>query len=376
MSAGGDSGDRLAVLHLIDTLEPGGSERVAVDLVNHLPRSRYAPFLGTTRRDGQLARAVAADVGRLRLRRRGRFDPRAVVQLARFLRRRRIRLIHAHATTVFIAALAACAAPRAVLLWHDHFGRGDLERRSAPLYRLPLHRAAGVIAVGEGLAAWAREALHVAADRVWYLPNFVADAGGVTPAPDLPGIAGQRLVCVANFRPQKDHQTLVRAMAEVARRHPRSHLLLVGAGGAGSTRPQVEAAIAEHGLSGRITILGRRDDVASILAACDLGVLASASEGLPLALLEYGRAGLAAVATRVGQCPEVLAGGDAGRLVPPGDAAALADALSALLDDPPTRRALGRRLAARIAERYAAGAAVRRLESIYRTVLTAPRRRR
>ncbi len=47
--------ERIGVLHLVDTLEPGGAERVAVELANHLPRERFRPFLGTTRREGALA---------------------------------------------------------------------------------------------------------------------------------------------------------------------------------------------------------------------------------------------------------------------------------------------------------------------------------
>ncbi|MCP4658262.1 MAG: glycosyltransferase, partial [bacterium] len=108
---------RTGVLHLIDTLDPGGAERVAVNLVNHLPRNRYRTYLGTTRRDGVLAAQVAADVGRLRLNRRRRFSPWAAAKLVRFLRTHRIAILHAHSTSVFIAALAARFSPGTRLVW-------------------------------------------------------------------------------------------------------------------------------------------------------------------------------------------------------------------------------------------------------------------
>lgn len=175
------------------------------------------------------------------------------------------------------------------------------------------------------------------------------------------------MVCVANFRPQKDHLGLIEAMSRL----PAGQLLLVGAGDDSSTRPAVERAIRARGLEARAHILGRRPDVPSVLAAADIGVLASRSEGLPLALLEYGQAGLATVATDVGQCREVLADGDAGLLVPPGDPHALAEALGRLIDDPAARRQLGASFAARLAEHYSPDAAIDRLEAIYRSVLGA-----
>src|SRR5579863_5854429 len=68
-------------MHLIDTLAAAGAERVAVNIVNHLPRDRYIPYLCTTRSDGPLDALVAPDVIRLRLQRRSRFDLRAVIRL-------------------------------------------------------------------------------------------------------------------------------------------------------------------------------------------------------------------------------------------------------------------------------------------------------
>src|SRR5438876_11120160 len=77
--------------------------------------------------------------------------------------------------------------------------------------------------------------------------------------------------------------------------------------------------------------------------ACDVGVLSSRSEGMPLALLEYGMNGLPSVATRVGQCAEMLDDGRAGLLVPPAAPEPLAKAILALLQSPEQRAELGGR---------------------------------
>jgi len=341
------------VLHLVDTLEPGGTERVAVNLVNHLSRERFRLFLATTRREGALAAEVLPDVGRLSLNRVRTLDLRALRRLAAFVRENGISIVHAHSSSLFFAALL----PGARIVWHDHFGRYREEQRPAWLWGLPARRAAAVVAVNEDLARWSRERLG--GDAV-YLPNFVPDVQN-GPVPDLPGTPGSRVVCVANLRAQKDHLTLLRAIARV----PEAHLLLVGA----DVEPEYAALVREEAatLGDRVTLLGLRPDVPDLLRGCDVGVLASVSEGFPLSVLEYGRAGLAAVATRVGQCAEILE--DAGVLVPPGDPEALADALLALLRDPARRQALGERLAQRVRERYSASAVMERLEAVYHTVL-------
>lgn len=356
-----------AVLHLIDTLEPGGAETVAVDLVNHLSRERFRPFLGTTRREGPLAERILPDVGRLSLGRRRSFDPVALGRLSGFIRRHGISIVHAHSTSLFTAILATFIQPEVRVVWHDHFGRHGQEERPVWLYGPVVRRAAGVIAVNEALARWSREQLG--AERVWYLPNFATDiAPG--PVPELPGEPGRRIVCVANLREQKDHPTLLAAMARVVREEPAAHLLLVGA----EVEPGVAARVMEMrrtlGLENCVSLLGRRDDVPALLSGCGVGVLSSSAEGFPLALLEYGTAGLPAVATRVGQCAELLDEGDAGILVPPGDPGRLAEALLSLLRSPELRGALGARLRERVRSRYSAAAAMEKLERVYHALLS------
>lgn len=342
---------RIGILHLVDSLDPGGAERVAVNLVNHLSRERFRPFLATTRREGALASAVLPDVGRLSLNRSRTLDLGALRRLVRFVRDNGIFVVHAHSSSLFLASLV----PGVRIVWHDHFGRLGEEDRPAWLWGPAARRAAAVVAVSEDLARWSRERLGVEA---FYLPNFIPEAPA-GPIPDLPGTL--RVVCVANLRAQKDHLTLLRAFARI----PDAHLLLAGA----EVEPAYAARVREEAssLGDRVTFLGSRPDVPDLLRGCDVGVLSSASEGFPLSLLEYGRAGLAAVATRVGQCPEVLDG--AGILVPPGDPEALADALLALLRDPARRRELGERLRRRVREIYSPSAVMARLEAVYHTVL-------
>jgi glycosyltransferase involved in cell wall biosynthesis len=162
---------------------------------------------------------------------------------------------------------------------------------------------------------------------------------------------------------------MLAAFATVARAEPRAHLLLVGSSTDVTYRALVEEAIRSHGLDRHVTILGERRDVAELLPHCDVGLVGSRSEGLPLAVLEYGVAGLAVVATRVGQLGDVLDHGNAGVLVPSGSAPDIATALLALLASPERRGDLGRRFQARVATAFSAAAAARQLDTIYDTIL-------
>jgi glycosyltransferase involved in cell wall biosynthesis len=253
------------------------------------------------------------------------------------------------------------------IVWHVHYGK--LVGTSSVLpYRIASHGISGVIAVSDVLAAWSRYHLHVPAGRVWYVPNF-AELPSAAVCPDLPGRKGFRIAHVANLRPEKDHPTLLQAFAVVASALPDAHLLLAGGAPDLNYRNSLIRLIDTLGLGGRVTMLGSRTDISDVLAQCDVGVLSSISEGLPVSLIEYGVAGLAAVATTVGQSSEVLDGGTAGVLVPSGDTAALAEAILSLLQSPARRSELGRRLHERVKSRYSPQAVIGQISDIYETVL-------
>lgn len=367
--------ERIPVLQVVDSLILGGAERVALNVANALPRDRFDVHLCMTRHTGPLEGELDDDVPRLVLGRRTRLDePRAVRTLNAYIRRHGIRLLHCHMDTIFLAALASLFGPHPPIVWHDHFGQFEIKTRPAWLYRLCLRRVAGVISVNQGLADWTTDEVGFDRERVWYLPNFVrTPEPGPAPA-DLPGEAGSRIVCVVNIRPQKDLVNLMRAMAEVVPRHPRAHALVVGEVYDEDYFAQVRAEVERLDLAKNVSFLGPRLDVPAVLRACDVGVLSSSSEGLPLTLIEYGMAALPVAVTRVGQVPEVVAGGEAGRLVPPSDPAALGAALDELLASEPLRADLGARLEARAHAEYGEAQAIERISSIYDTLLAGGRR--
>lgn len=363
----------LAILQLVDTLAVGGLERLARDLANLLPRAQFAPHLCTTRATGPLAEGLDHDVGTLHLARRFRYDLLAFRRLARWVRQRDIRLVHAHGHAVHAAIVSTVTNPRVAVIWHLHSGAwAEMRQPGLPL-RIAARRVGHIFTVTEALADWCRSRLGVPADRVEYVPNFLgrgtgpckesSQASSGDHALTLPGEPGRRLICVANLRPEKDIPVLIEAMRLALRQDPRLHLLLVG-GGTREAHEGLARALGDAKLDTSITALGHRDDVPALLRASDVAVLASRSEGFPLVLLEYGAAGLPTVATRVGQCAEILDHGEAGILTAPGDPSALAAAI--LRAFAPESRRLGEKLRARVSSRYVTASILERITTRYR----------
>ena len=359
----------IGAMHVIDTLAAAGAERVAVNIVNALPREKYAPYLCTTRADGPLDALVERDVVRLRLNRTSRFDFGAAVRLRRFIQMHGIRIIHAHSAALFVARLAAWGTD-AKILWHAHYGRYAVEDHAAYHYRMGTAGIDGALTVNKEMAEWCSRRLKVPAEKVWYLPNPVALEEKAAPlASPLPGTKGSRIICLANFRPEKDHFTLVRAMARAVREVPSAHLILAGKTNDENYKRDVQKEIAALGIEGNVSVLGERHDVAAILGSCDIGVLSSSSEGLPMSLLEYGAAGLPAIATDVGQCGDVLDYGRTGMLVPSGNPGDLAAAMIQLLQSGAERSRLAALFRERVIKTYSSKTVVREICGVYRTVL-------
>lgn len=362
---------QLKVMQVVDSLAAGGLEGLAVNLGNALAENGVESHLCATRAEGPLADSVSPSVKRLSLRRQGRLDIAAMRRLVAYNRRNGIQLLHAHGTSVFLSLMASFFSPYPRVIWHVHFGALATHRDRAGLYRFAGRRARAIITVSQPLSDWCRHQLGVAPEKVSLVANFISRPPPDLRDADLPGQPGFRIVCVGNLRPEKDHLTLLRAMKKIVATFPQAHLVLVGAAQDAACHARLCAEIRDSKLSAHVTLLGPRQDVASILKSCDIGVLSSVVEGLPMALLEYGIAGLAAVATRVGQCAEVLDGGGCGMLVSPGSPDQIAAAIIRLLASPEERGRLGTRFRARAERGFTAEATLPQVHQLYESVLAA-----
>lgn len=174
----------------------------------------------------------------------------------------------------------------------------------------------------------------------------------------------------ARLSVQKDVGCFLRA-AELLAASGREFRAFVA--GDGPQREELGREVQERGLAARVRFLGFRDDVPSLLRAADVAVLSSRWEGLPLSPLEAMAARLPVVATAVPGTREAVVDGETGRLVPVGDAAALAVALGEVLDDPARRQAMGEAGRRRVERDFSVARVVAEHRELYREVLASSR---
>lgn len=296
-------------------------------------------------------------------------DPRAVAGLAGAVRGHDVVHAHsAHALQACVLALALSGPPAGLVA----------ARRSAnPVSPATTWRRADlVLAVSEAVrGVLLRSGLRPG--RVRVIPSGV-DPEGREPA--LPGRLreaagagddGLLVGAVGSLDPGKDHRTLIRAAARVARERPAVRFVVAGEG---SLREELEAEVRELGLGERFALPGHVPDVARSLGDLDLFVMPSREEGLGTAALEAMAAGVPAVLARAGGLADVA--GDVVPSVPPGDPEALAAEILRLLDDPEARRELGRAGRRRVEERFSAARTAGATLEAYRAVAGSRRRRR
>lgn len=334
------------MLTVVDSLQAAGAETVASRIALGLDRHRFDSLLCSTRPSPpevvEAARSSGVEV--LELQRGSRFDLRSWLPLVRLLRGGAIDIVHAHKFgSNFWLSLLSPLAHAPVLVAHEH----SWSYEGAPLRRIAdrqlIARAATmVVAVSPADRMRMIELEHIPPDKVVFIPNGIPDPVEgdrelVRRALHLTGTTPV-VGTVCGLRPEKDLETALRALARVSAHRPKLRFVVVGDG---PERARLELLAEELGV--RTVFLGQRPnaELPGLLAAMDVAVLSSRSEGMPLAVLEWMAAGKAIVASRVGGVPSILADESEALLVPPGDEAAFAAAIDRLLGDPSERRRLG-----------------------------------
>lgn len=307
-------------------------------------------------------------------------DPAAVMALASVIRERRPALVHAHG---FKAALIARVAARfaggvpVVVTVHNHVLYRDLSALTRWTYvvveRALARATARIITVSDALRDELISAYSLPAGVITTVHNGL-DLTPFLGTADRPaararyGIPADALVygLAARFAPQKALDVLVQAAIPVLERFENAWLLLAGDG---PTQDAVEAIALRSSVRSRILFPGFETDVPGMLEALDVYVSSALSEGLPLATIEAMAAGLPVVSTDAGGTPEVVADGETGVLVKPGDPRALADAMSRLAVDHAMRIRFGAAGRARAVAEFSEDRMLDRTAEIYREVL-------
>jgi glycosyltransferase involved in cell wall biosynthesis len=344
----------LRIGFLLTELAGGGAERSMLSIIGLLDRARFAPqlILFEPRIEHEQPEGIPLHV----LSRRGLAGPGRMIsrvfELAALARRERLQLLVSFLTGPnLVATLAARRAGIPALISERSapslvFSRTNRQLRAPWLWSWLVRRtyplATALLTNTAGAKAELERWLDVPSDRVSVLPNAL-DLDRIRrlaaePIDDLPRDGAPLLVNVARFTYAKDHATLLQAFARVRSLRP-STLVLVGGG---EDEARIRALCTRLDLDGDVVFTGFTRNPYRVLARATVSVLSSRFEGLPNAVIESMALGIPVVSTACPYGPiELLGSGEnRGVLVPVGDAAALAGAIVALLDDEPRRRAL------------------------------------
>jgi glycosyltransferase involved in cell wall biosynthesis len=367
------------VLHLRSSGDLLGAETVILQLVSALKdrdiRSTVACVVDRGDPEPQLLREAAArGAGAEAIPSSGRFDLNLPSRVRAVARRCQASLLHTHGYKEDIAAvLARTGLP--ILATNHLWKRTNWQLQLYSLFdAFALQYVEQVVAVSEPVAGDMQRA-GIPASRITVIRN------GLDPAPFLAAdnaATRRRLRCalgleddhvvleaIGSLTPEKGFDLLLESLPALSELTPKLVLLIVGDG---PLRNELRYRAARLGVEGHVRFLGRRRDIADLLACADIFVLPSRREGLPMVLLEAMAAGRPIVATAVGEIPAVFAGGG-GECVAPDDSRALKNALAALLIDRERREALGHSARATLLRRCTAATMAERYVTLYRSLV-------
>ncbi len=354
----------MRVLQLIDSLEGGGAERMAINTANALVPEIEKSYLCVTRKEGILKGYLHPDVNYYFLKKSKTLDVRAIKHFLRFIKNENIQIVHAHATSFFLATMVKLWYPKLILVWHDHYGKSEfLEQRPKLILKCCSIGFNHICAVNKKLENWSKNTLYT--KSVSYISNY-AVVGHSNPVTTLKGIANKRIVCLANLRVQKDHLSLLKAFKIVLEYHADWTLHMVGKDFQDAYALTVKQFIKEEGLKDQVFVYGSCPDSHHVLCQSDIGVLSSKSEGLPLALLEYGLAKLPVVVTDVGDCSLVISDAREGQLVPPNNVEALSEGLLTYIQNEDLRKTTGLALQQKVLNTFSETSTIASLIEIYK----------
>ena len=332
----------MRIVQIIDSLELGGAERMAVNYANALCNSEECSGLVATRKEGPLRNELHPSVLFLSLNRKRTIDFAALFRLRRFCTANQIEWVQAHSSSYFMAVMLKIVLPSIKIIWHDHNGLSEfVGSQKTFAIKAASFFFKGIVVVNEKLLHWAQSKLHCAA--VLYLPNFTSSVIPTESATQL--LKNQKaILCLANLRDQKNHLMLLRVAARLKITHPDWTFHLVGKDFSDHYSENLRAEIETRGLTEHVFLYGSRKDPQPIIQQAEICILTSKSEGLPVSLLEYGAMQKAVVVTAAGEMPRIVNDGINGFVTAVNDDSEFYNKLVQLADSQDLRTKLGQEL--------------------------------
>jgi glycosyltransferase involved in cell wall biosynthesis len=363
---------KLRVMFLVTSMPVGGAETLLAALVRRLDRRHFLPEIGCMKEQGPLGELLAAEIPVHHDLLAHKYDLRVWPRLTHLLRDRQIDAVVTVGAgdKMFWGRLAAKRVGVPVVLsalhstgWPDGVGR---------LNRLLTSITDGFIAVADSHGEFLATREGFPAERVFVIPNGV-DTARFAPLPDAASVRHEIGVgptdpvvsIVAVLRPEKNHELFLDVVRRVTQQTADAKFLIVGDG---PRREQLEQLAAELGVAASVRFLGTRDDVPRLLSTSNVFALTSHNEASPVSILEAMSVGKPVVATNVGSIGEAVSDGHTGYLVPSGDAAAFAQCVVELVENPLRAQAMGVAAREAVVARWSVDAMVRGYERLIASI--------
>ncbi len=371
---------RPTVCQVLHSLGIGGAEVLAAEIARRLS-DRYRFVFACLDSLGTFGKQLVREGFRVEvLNRQPGLDWRCAFRLAKFQREERVAVTHAHQYTPFFQALLGRLSYRRPPIVFTEHGRHYPDQRSSKrvLFNRSLirqddrffgvgHAVSAALIANEGLPEHRVECIYNGVDLAPFAAVAQHEALRTEVRRELGLTANEFVVLqVARLNPLKDHLTALRAIERLAARGIPAKLVLAGDG---EERSKIEDFVSSHGLAQRVVLLGARRDVPRLMAAADVFLLSSISEGIPLTFIEAMSAALPIVATDVGGCAEVVLHGETGWLAPAQDDNQLASHLESLQRDSLQRRQFGLAGAARAHELFSLDRMLAEYSAVYDSLL-------
>jgi len=362
----------IKIAYLLTGTDTGGAEMFCARLVERLDPSKFEPVVISICPKGTLAPTLqATGIPLLSLNIRHKFPLAPMLRLHQTLSKFRPLILHTHLYHANILGRIVGPYTRVPVLICTEHNIGSLPQLWTWAQRCTARRADKIVAVSSAVAEHLATNLGIPGELIEVIHNgidiedFIARSCG----PDLRSELGLSadtpiVVSVGRLEPIKGHKHLVDGIPTVLQKHGAGFVFV----GDGPLRSALEAQIPSE-LRSQVFFLGRRTDVARIIAQSDILALPSVQEGFPNVLLEAMALSKPVVATAVGGVPEQVVDGETGLLVPPRDSLALASAITVLLDNPDKARSMGQAGFRRVQRRFPLTAVVDRYTQLYLDLL-------
>jgi glycosyltransferase involved in cell wall biosynthesis len=364
------------IAYFTDTIGFGGAEQALLTLIAGLNRAEWRPVLiyhpsagvtplieGAADLDVELWPVPSMPAGRVGASR--------VLRFVREVRARRPDVFHAHLTWPLACKFglvgAILAHVPAIVATVQLFLDFPVDLSILAQQRLIAARVDRYVAVSHDTAQQLIRKLHWPSNKVQVIHNSVtydpiSHQSNRARHAQQGGHNRPVALTVARLDEQKGHRYLLEAAAQM----PDVQFVLAGDG---PLRSSLETQVEALGLADRVNFLGYRTDIRDLLASCDVFVLPSLYEGLPLSILEAMAAGKPVIATQVGGTAEVVLAGETGLLVPPSDSIALAKAIRSVVDDRALAQRLGSAGQVRVEHEFSTAVMLRQVISLYTELL-------